>query len=257
MVNTSEKDMDALLEQVHSLHKKAVAGNTNAVQDTHQLLEQLRSNYPNQPILDAYHGSTMLLIARDETKPLDKLRWAQTGLELLDEAVNADPHNTVIRLIRGKSSFRLPEKHFQRAQTTIEDYTFVMDEERRGNGFLDKQLYWQLMYELGELHYKIDQKQTAIDYWKRLKQETSNADFQRLLHLKLMQIEGKEYVDPDPTPEMKSPISILISKAARATGNELQYWAEQRKLAKEERAEEEEPGPRNYIRKRRKKRWSY
>ncbi|SES16325.1 hypothetical protein SAMN04487944_12130 [Gracilibacillus ureilyticus] len=253
MVNMSEKQIDDLLEQVHSLHKKAVAGDANAVQNAHQFLEKARASYPGNPLLDAYHGSTMILIGRDETKPLDRLRWVESGLGLLDEAVSADPDNAVIRLIRGKSSYRLPEKHFQRARTTIDDYIFIIDKEKLGNRLLDNQGSLQLMYELGELYYKIDEKQDAIYYWKQLRNETDDPDFHHLLNMKLKQIEGQSYSDP--TPERKQPMSVLISKAARVTGSELQYWAEQQQTAAKQIVPQQQPRSRSYLKKRRNKRW--
>ncbi|KAB8136768.1 hypothetical protein F9U64_09675 [Gracilibacillus oryzae] len=255
MADTGDRPISGIFGKVHLLHKQAVAGMPNAVQDALQFLKEARSSNPDNPILKAYHGSTMLLMARDETKPLDRLRWADSGLKLLDEAVNADSDNAVIRLIRGRSSFKLPEKQFQRSSTTIEDYKFVIDQERLGNQILDHQDYLRLMYETGELYYKIGQKQTAKNYWTSLKNKTSDSDFQRLLNMKLAQVEEQDYVEPEA--EVKKPMSILISEAARVTGNELQYWANQFKQQEEpKKAEEPEPQPRGLNKRRRRRRRS-
>jgi hypothetical protein len=129
LVNVSEKDIEILLEQVIPLHKDAMKGNKKAVQDMHQLLKRVRSDYPGHPLADAYHGITMLLFARDKTTPLDKLRWSKAGLKLLDGAVSAAPQDGRIRLLRGRTVYRLPEKYFHRAHTVIEDYTFLIDRE--------------------------------------------------------------------------------------------------------------------------------
>lgn len=227
MVNESEKDIEILLEQVIPLHKDAVEGNEKAVQDMHQLLEQVRSDYPSHPLADAYHGSTMILIARDTTKPLEKLRWSKAGLKLLDEAVSAAPQDGMIRLLRGKAAYKLPEKHFHRAQTAIEDYTFLIDRKMHEEGFLKTEIYLQLIYELGEVYCRIGRNQAATMCWKRLKNETQDHDFLHLLKLKLKSLEGKPAVEHIPNAE--SPTSILIRKAVPAAGNALLSWAEQQK----------------------------
>ncbi|USK36158.1 hypothetical protein LIT25_04565 [Bacillus sp. F19] len=226
-MNVSEKDIEMLLEQVISLHKDAVEGNEKAVQDMHQLLERVRSDYPGQPLADAYHGITMMLIARDKTKPLDKLRWSKAGLKLLDGAVSAAPQDGKIRLLRGKTVYMLPEKHFHRSQTVIEDYTFLIDREMHEEGFLETEKYLQLIYELGEVYCRIGRNQAATICWKRVKNETQDPDFLHLLKLRLKSLEGKPAVEQIPNAE--KPTSILIRRAARAAGGELLSWAKQKK----------------------------
>lgn len=227
MVNESEMDIETLLKQVIPLHMDAVEGNKMAVQDLHQLLERVRSDNLNYPLADAYHGSTMILIARDKTKPLEKLRWSKAGLKLLDGAVKAAPQEGMIRLLRGKAAYKLPEKHFHRGQTAIEDYTFLIDREMRKEGFLETKNYLQLIYELGEVYYRIGQNQAASMCWKRLMNETQDPDFQHLLKQKLKNLEGKPSVEHIPNTD--SLTSILIRRVVTATGNVLESWAEEQK----------------------------
>ncbi|MGM0877055.1 MAG: hypothetical protein ACQEWV_20490 [Bacillota bacterium] len=226
-MNVSEMDIEILFEQVIPLHKDAVEGNEKAVQDLHQLLERVRSDYPGHPLADAYHGSTMILIARDKTKPMDKLRWSKAGLKLLDGAVSAAPQDGMIRLLRGKAAYMLPEKHFHRAQTAIKDYTFLIDREMHEKGFLKTEKYLQLIYELGEVYCRIGRNQAATMCWKRLKNETQDPDFLHLLKLKLKSLEGKPADEHIPNAE--SLTSILMRRAVRAAGSSLSSWAEQQK----------------------------
>ena len=220
MVKVREKDIEILLKQVIPLHKDAMKGNKKAVQDMHQLLERVRSDYPGHPLADAYHGITMMLFARDKTNPLDRLRWSKEGLKLLDGAVSAAPQDGRIRLLRGKAAYRLPEKYFHRTQTVIEDYTFLIDREMHEKGFLETKKYLQLIYELGELYCRIGRYHAAAMCWKRLKNETQDPDFLHLLKLKLKSLEGK------PAENAERPTSILIRRAFRAAGSELVNWAE-------------------------------
>jgi tetratricopeptide (TPR) repeat protein len=223
----SEKDIEIFLEQVIPLHKEALGGNKKAVQDMNKLLDRARSDYPGHPLVDAYHGITMMLIARNKTSPLGKLRGTKAGLKILDEAVSAAPQDSRIRLLRGRAAYRLPENYFHRARTVIEDYTFLIDWKMHGEGFLETENYLQLIYELGEAYCRIGRNQSAAMCWNRLKNETKDPDFLHLLKLKLKSLEGKPAVEHIPIPE--SPKSILIRKAIRAAGSELLSWGEQQK----------------------------
>jgi tetratricopeptide (TPR) repeat protein len=217
--NGSEKNIEIFLEQVTSLRKDALGGNKKAVQDMQQLLERARADYPGHPLVDAYYGLTMILIAKDKTSPLGKLKGTKAGLKILDEAVSAAPQDGRIRLLRGRAAYRLPEKYFQRSQTVIDDYTFLIDREMHEEGFLKTENYLQLLYELGEVYCRIGRNQAAIICWKRLKNETQDPDFLHLLELKLKSLEGKPAVEHIPNTE--SIKSILIRRTVRAVGSEL------------------------------------
>ncbi|MBD1379823.1 hypothetical protein IC621_06230 [Bacillus sp. IB182487] len=169
----------------------------------------------------------MMLIARDKTSPLSRLKGSKAGLKILDGAVSAAPQNGRIRLLRGRAAYRLPEKYFHRAHTVIEDYTFLIDQKMHEEGFLETNNYLKLIYELGEVYCRIGRNQAAIMCWRRLTNETQDSDFLHLLKLKLKSLEGKPAVEHIPNTE--SPTSILIRKAVRAAGSELLSWAEQQK----------------------------
>ncbi|WP_163581401.1 hypothetical protein [Gracilibacillus saliphilus] len=219
MINIKNSFDSGLQQQIISLHKKSVEGNKKATQDLHQLLEKERHNHSDIPLLDAFHGSTMILIARDKTNPIEKLRWSKSGLKLLDEAASAEPHNIMVRLLRGKAAYKLPEKHFHRAHTAIEDYTFLIERQIDGEGFLEIKRYWQLIYELGEVYYRIGRNKDASVCWRKLKKETQNAKFENLLQLKLESLEGKP--DNEQVPNTERPLSNLIRRAVNAAEQEL------------------------------------
>ncbi|WP_231710842.1 hypothetical protein [Gracilibacillus suaedae] len=219
MININTSDDKILQQQIISLHQKSVEGNKKAGQDLHQLLEKERSDHSDIPLLDAYHGSTMILIARDKTNPIEKLRWSKSGLKLLDGAASAEPHNIMVRLLRGKAAYKLPEKHFHRSHTAIEDYTFLIERQIDGEGFLEITRYWQLIYELGEVYYRIGRNKDASVCWLKLKHETQDPKFKNLLQLKLESLEGKP--DIEQVPNAESPLSNLIRRAVNAAEQEL------------------------------------
>lgn len=210
------------LDQAILLYKEGVADSVTAVQEADQILERLRIDNPAHPLADAYHGATMILIARDKTKPLDKLKWSKKGLKLLDKAVAAAPQDGLIRLLRGKAAYKLPEKYFRRTQTAIEDYTFLIDQEVRQEGILETEEYSQLIYELGEAYRRIGRNQDAARHWKRLENQTQDPELQRLIKQNLQSLEGKPAIE---TIAYDKPASSMM---IGAVGNALQSWAKKK-----------------------------
>ncbi|WP_246469421.1 hypothetical protein [Cohnella nanjingensis] len=231
---------DERLDKIKSLYKEGAKGNLIAVQESNQLLERLRLDYPDHPHAEAYHGSIFLLIARDKTNPLERLKWAKNGLKLLDKAVAAAPNDSRVRYLRGRSAYRLPEKYFQRTRTVIEDYSFLIDQELLQEGHLGAMGidYSILSYEIGEAYRRIGRNEDAAKCWTKLEQQTQDPEFRLLLRQKLQSLEGKpatEHIQANDSPK-----SILIGKAARATGNVLLKWAEKKKEALREHHKMEE-----------------
>jgi len=225
---------DERLEKIKSLYKGGAKGNVTAVQEANQLLEQLRLDYPDHPLAEAYHGSIMLLIARDKTKMLERLKWAKNGLKLLDKAVAAAPHDSRIRYLRGRSAYRLPEKYFQRTRTVIEDYTFLIDQEGQHEAMDINNS--KLTYELGGAYRRIGQNEDAARCWTKLEQQTQDPEFRQLLRQKLQSLKGKPEVEHIQANDSLK--SILIEKVVRAAGNVLVKWVE-KELNKPREKEEE------------------
>lgn len=90
------------------LHFKAARGDDKARREASELLEQLHRQSPDDPLLTAYRGSSVLQSAPHAWAPWKKGELAQQGLTLLNQAVDQSPDNLEIRLIRGLSTSRLP-----------------------------------------------------------------------------------------------------------------------------------------------------
>lgn len=215
------------LDKIKSLYKKGAKGNAPAaIQEANQLAERLRLDYPDNPHAEAYHGSILLLIARDKTNPLEGMKWAKNGLKLLDKAVMTAPRDSRVRYLRGRSSYRLPEKYFQRTRTVIEDYSFLVDQESLQEGHLGAMgvNYSKLVYELGEAYRRIGRNEEAAGYWAKLEEQTQDPEFRQLLRQKLQSLEGKPAIEHIQANESLK--SLMIGRAVRATGNALVKWAE-------------------------------
>ncbi|RIX53938.1 hypothetical protein D3P08_06690 [Paenibacillus nanensis] len=230
------------LEQAVSLHMKGVDGDAAAVLQAIQMLEALRADYPGNPLVEAYYGSSLVLIARDKTKPLEQLRWSNQGLKILDSAVAASPNDLTVRLLRGKNAYQLPEHHFQRTQTTIEDYTYIVGQHMRGNTILTQEEYSQLLYELGDAYARIGRNQEAASIWQRLEAPANSPEMQQLARQRLQSLEGKPAQE---TINQNSPLSALI-EMTRAIGGALVSWSDdgkargkKDKMSKKEQKERE------------------
>lgn len=209
----------ARLDEAIRLHKEGNEGNVAAVHEANRLLERLRLEHPEHALAKAYHGAVLNLIARYSTRPLERLKWSRRGLKLLDEAVAAEPSNAKIRLLRGKVAYAVPEKHFQRTHTAIEDYTFLINSSIRKNGALTGDDS-RLVYELGEAYYRIGRNQDAADCWRKLE---NDAVYGQKARERLQLVAGRPAVEKVRS-EGGPGLTDFIGAIALATGKGLLRW---------------------------------
>lgn len=214
------------LDEAANLHRAGITGDVNAVQAADRLLEQLRLEYPGSPLADAYHGSAMILTARDKTKAMEKLKWARRGLKLLDDAAAADPQDAMIRVLRGKAAYNLPEKYFHRTETAIADFNFLLEHDVESSGLLEREEYLELICELGDANYRIGRNQAAAISWSRLAQAAGeHSRYLNLARQKLQTVEGKPDKPVDPSDSV-SLLALVIGVVARGTGSALIAWSQ-------------------------------
>lgn len=173
------------LDSAIRLHRQSVEGDANAAKKANVAFQRLRDEHPGHPIADAYHGSVIALMARDEPNVMQKMQLAKSGLDLLDQAVAAEPRDRTIRMLRGKIAYRLPESFFRRTETAIEDYIILIDDEIRSPGGFDKDTYSTLISELAEAYERINRHEEAEHCWKSLSRLTDNPAHRKLAQRKL------------------------------------------------------------------------
>lgn len=219
---------DATLQQAVTLHMEAVNGNAAAALEANRLFEQLRQSFPGDPVVTAYFGSSLVLVSRDTTKVMEKMRLSREGMRLLDEAVASSPNDAVIRLLRGKNAYQLPEQYFQRTRTMIEDYTFLLEQYLLGGALPASVSYDELVQELGEGFARIGRNQEASELWSRLEQLSGDPVRSSLLRQKQSDLAGKPPVESIAT---DNPFSSLID-ASRMVGSALVEWSGEGKKGK-------------------------
>jgi predicted Zn-dependent protease len=132
----ADNAFSARLDAAIKRHNKGVQGDRQAVADAFAQLSELRGADPNNALIEAYYGSSLALMARDETKVTNKADKANLALASLDRAVTMAPGNVVVRLIRANVCMRLPEDFFGRTQTAINDFNELLAQNQKKPGFL-------------------------------------------------------------------------------------------------------------------------
>jgi len=98
-----------LLDEAIRLHdvsvKEKCEVSTNKACD---ILEKLLSLHPENTKAMAYLGSVYTLKGRDALLPWKKIKWVKEGITLLNKAVQRDPNNREIRLLRYNNYKSLP-----------------------------------------------------------------------------------------------------------------------------------------------------
>jgi hypothetical protein len=91
---------EQILAEAVQLHEEVITGKKDRIQEAYRLFEQLRKDYPGQPIFKAYHGSIIILLAKAEENSVEKQKLTKRGLRLLEEAVNASSQDSNILELR-------------------------------------------------------------------------------------------------------------------------------------------------------------
>jgi hypothetical protein len=108
------------LREAISLHNDGRDGDAKATAEAITLLEDIIKAQPTNATALAYLGSSYSLTARDSDTVVNKMRYTNRGLRVLDQAVSIAPDDWVVRLIRANVASNLPAL-FNRKKTAIED----------------------------------------------------------------------------------------------------------------------------------------
>lgn len=123
-------------EEAKTHHNHGVDGDKKAVVKANEMFLKLRETDPDNALIEAYYGSTLVLLGRDAVKILERVDKAEEGLDVLNRAVSLDSNHKEIRLLRGNICVRLPESFFQCSETAIEDFTFLLNHYKNNSNYL-------------------------------------------------------------------------------------------------------------------------
>jgi tetratricopeptide (TPR) repeat protein len=145
-------------------HNLAVLEKSGAAEKSFEILSPLHKTLPKDYEVLAYLGSAQTMIARDSWNVMTKISEANRGMALIDQAVNNDKDNYIIRLVRANNSMAVP-KFFGRMDKAKEDleYLVLLFKRETVPTILQSETY----YLLGGVLNKQDNKAQAKVYWQQ------------------------------------------------------------------------------------------
>lgn len=156
--------------EAKKLHNFGVDGDKKAVIKANEILLKLREAEPENALIEAYYGSTLVLLGRDAVKILERADKAQEGLDVLNRAVSLDSNNKEIRLLRGNICVRLPESFFHCSETAIEDFTFLLDHYNDNSNYLTPKQVLDVLRNLSTAYQNAGKSDKANSVLQRLNQ---------------------------------------------------------------------------------------
>jgi hypothetical protein len=115
---------DPLISKVVVRYQKAWDGNKKETQSLTADLDRWSKDEPNNYLLLAYLGSVYALDSRDSFWPPSKLDYLKKGQKAMDDAVNGDPSNPAVRLLRAMDYYELPAM-FGKHRAAYDDFQYL------------------------------------------------------------------------------------------------------------------------------------
>jgi hypothetical protein len=163
------------------LHKLAIAGDKKAAQWAQDLWKRAYEADSKDPVAAAYYGSSLALRGRDSLEPERMFEGIFQGLTFINKAVELDPKNTEVRLIRAYLFNSLPKSFFHTDDQAIADFEYIITAYRKKkDGTVTKELYYQILYDLGMAYKRVGTSWKAQEVWQTLLNESSDLKYQEL-----------------------------------------------------------------------------
>jgi len=140
-----------------SLHDKARLGDVHATREACEVFRLAHQLDPDDATVLAYYGSALSMTGRDAVDPNLKVQNALRGLKLLDQAVQADPDNITVRVLRAYVNYRVPEHFFNRTSVAVEDFTYLANRYEEDPKILSRSSYWEILFHLGKAYQTLEE----------------------------------------------------------------------------------------------------
>ncbi|HHU33526.1 MAG: tetratricopeptide repeat protein [Zhaonellaceae bacterium] len=159
---TDQEGKGGLLQEAIKLHDKgALENDKEAVIKAHALLKKLSRANPEDPVVNAYYGSAVTLMARDGSDPIRRMKDVKKGLSILDGVVSNAPDVIQARILRGNVCFRLPETMFRRNSTAVEDFNYLIKRYEQNNSVFSQDFYLQLLDNLSQAYKNVGRNEES------------------------------------------------------------------------------------------------
>ena len=163
-LKSNPRDESVLMELGHLYHDLGAAGDGSAVDKGVRTFDQLLTIDSANAIALAYRGALVTMQGRDSWWPPNKLKYMKQGCAELDKAIEMDPGNIMVHLIRGINGLALPD-YAGRLSTSLEDFIIVL----RRPDFQEqtKELKAFTLYYGGVAHKRADEYDRARELFRR------------------------------------------------------------------------------------------
>ena len=163
-LRSNPRDTSVLMELGHLYHDLGAAGDGGAVEKGVRTFDQLLAIDSANAVAVAYRGALVTMQGRDAWWPPNKLKYMKQGCAELDKAIDMDPGNIMVHLIRGINGLALPD-YAGRLSTSLEDFIVVL----RRPDFQEqtKELKAFTLYYGGVAHKRADDYDRARELFKR------------------------------------------------------------------------------------------
>jgi tetratricopeptide (TPR) repeat protein len=124
-LKANPNDEATLMELGRIYHDRAAEGDDGMVEKAFVCFDRVLSIDSSNAVALAYRGSLWTFRARDAWWPPSKLNYLKQSGSDLDKAVEMEPYNMMVRLMRGINSLSLPGK-MGRLAVALEDFIVLL-----------------------------------------------------------------------------------------------------------------------------------
>lgn len=177
----SVDDKKNFFREATRLHELGLGGNKKAAHLAMDMWEDAAEAYPDDPIAQAYYGSSMALVGRDAGEPQLMFGNGLRGLKIIRQACGMDPDNLDLKRLRGFLLYSLPESFFHLGTQAIKDFQDLAAAYKKNRRIFSQEMYHEILYDLGMAYQRTSNEENAQRVWRELLNETTNPKYQELL----------------------------------------------------------------------------
>lgn len=154
------------------IREQALTGDREAADRAVEFFERTLRECPDSPLITAYYADCLSLKGLYSRDPAEMFACTRKAMTVFDSAVNASPGDAAIRLMRARHCFRSPEAFFRRTATAINDFQHLARRFEQDPSIFPREIYWQVLYGLGEAYSRSGEKEKAQAAWSKLLEES-------------------------------------------------------------------------------------
>jgi tetratricopeptide (TPR) repeat protein len=162
----NEDDSDSLKKIGIAYHNLAIMEEDDASERASKYLKKLNKLDPDDALILALLGSAVSMEGRDSINIVKKMGNANKGNNMLDQAVNKDPDNVYVRMVRANNSIDIP-KFLGRRKFAKIDLLHIEEVINKSPQDVNTAFQAQTYYRLGMIFEEDGDDSSAKSYFKK------------------------------------------------------------------------------------------